>query len=498
MSRIFRYHWFTNTSIHILVILLLFTLSCANTPTTTSKKPTPTSSTPEVTPTQLPRTPQASATPTQTGSPPGNIKLLRLSSDPYTNSASQHQTELEPASYSYGSTIVATFQAGRFRDTGSTNIGWATSPDSGSTWQNGFLRGTTKVAGGAYDRITDPAVIYDAAHNTWMIATVGFLELPSIITAPAILVSLSTDGGITWSKPVTVADAGRNGQLDKDWITCDNTATSKFYGHCYVEWDNFGQNDLIQMSTSTDGGRTWGTAKTTGNRASGISGEPLVQPSGTVIVPIVNGNETAVMAFRSTNGGISWTNSVTITSVTSFSRNAYYRANILLSAAIDGSGKVYLAWVDCRFETACNGNDLVMTTSTNGLTWSPVQRIPIAPIGSGTNYYVSGLGADPATSGSVIHLGLVYYYYSAGCSSNCNLSVGFVSSTDSGITWSTKTKLAGPMPAAWIASGRNKVGDYVSISFLNGKAFPVFAAATEPSGGHLNEAIYTIQGGLQV
>jgi hypothetical protein len=41
------------------------------------------------------------------------------------------------------------------------------------------------------------------------------------------------------------------------------------------------------------------------------------------------------------------------------------------------------------------------------------------------------------------------------------------------------------MPAAWIASGRKKVGDYISTFFLNGKAFPVFAAATEPSGGIL-------------
>src|SRR5205085_10992068 len=52
---------------------------------------------------------------------------LQISSDPYTNSDSQHLTEVEPDTYSYGSTVVAVFQTGRFRDGGSSNIGWATS-----------------------------------------------------------------------------------------------------------------------------------------------------------------------------------------------------------------------------------------------------------------------------------------------------------------------------------------------------------------------------------
>jgi hypothetical protein len=90
---------------------------------------------------------------------------LQLSSDPYTNSNSQHQTELEPGTYSYGSTIVTAFQAGRFIDAASSNIGWATSLDSGATWQSGFLPGTTQFAGGTYTRISDPSVAYDAAHK---------------------------------------------------------------------------------------------------------------------------------------------------------------------------------------------------------------------------------------------------------------------------------------------------------------------------------------------
>src|SRR5712691_12733521 len=85
--------------------------------------------------------------------------LLQVSTDPYSNSTSQHQTEVEPDSYSYGSTIVAATQVGRFADGGASNIGWATSTDKGTTWKNGFLPGTTVYATppGSYDRLSDPA-----------------------------------------------------------------------------------------------------------------------------------------------------------------------------------------------------------------------------------------------------------------------------------------------------------------------------------------------------
>src|SRR5437763_580497 len=101
--------------------------------------------------------------------------ISQVSSDPYTDTASQHQSEVEPDSYANGSTIVAAIQAGRFTDGGSSNIGWATSTDSGTTWQNGFLPGTTVYATppGEYARISDSSVTYDAAHKTWMISSLG-------------------------------------------------------------------------------------------------------------------------------------------------------------------------------------------------------------------------------------------------------------------------------------------------------------------------------------
>jgi len=78
----------------------------------------------------------------------------------------------------------------------------------------------------------------------------------SLFTLIAI-VSIVLAGATIWlfvTNPVTVATGG---DLDKNWIACDNTSTSPFYGNCYTEWDDHGTGNTIKMSTSSDGGLTW-------------------------------------------------------------------------------------------------------------------------------------------------------------------------------------------------------------------------------------------------
>src|SRR5947209_16527168 len=176
-----------------------------------------------------------------------HTNLVQISSDPFTNSTSQHRTEVEPDTYAFGSTIVATFQSGRFFDGGSSDIGWATSKDAGKTWKHGFLPDITVYAGGPYDRVSDPTVAYDAAHHVWQISTLAFNVTPPF--ADAILISRSPDG-LAWDNPVVVQAEAAGTGFDKNWNVCDATASSPFYGYCYVEWDD---NVHILMNTSTDG-----------------------------------------------------------------------------------------------------------------------------------------------------------------------------------------------------------------------------------------------------
>jgi hypothetical protein len=434
-----------------------------------------------------------------------NVALTRLSTDPYKNSTSQHATEVEPDTYSFGSTIVSAFQVGRFNNGGASNIGFATSSNGGSTWTHGFLPGTTTFATppGTFDRVSDPSVAYDAAHKVWLISYLGLVGAnPNVApTAPAVLVSRSTDGGLTWGNtPVKVNSSGGTNNQDKNWTVCDVTATSPHYGNCYTEWDDNGNGNLVQMSTSTDGGATWGTRKSTANNATVIGGQPLVQPNGSGIVPIENAFETSLLAFTSTDGGVSWNSTITVTSITHHTDAGNIRSGSLPTAEIDGSGRVYVVWSDCRFERRCRANDLVMTTSTNGTSWSTVTRIPADAVGSGVDHFIPGLAVDKSTSGSSAHLGLAYYYYPAtSCSkSTCQLDVGFVSSTNGGSTWSAKTQLAGPMTLTWLANSTLgvMVGDYISTSFANGTAHPVFMVANPNVGSTFDEAAYSPTSGL--
>jgi hypothetical protein len=176
------------------------------------------------------------------------------------------------------------------------------------------------------------------------------------------------------------------------------------------------------------------------------------------------------------------------------------RSDALPSAQEDAAGNVYVIWQDCRFRANCTSNDLVMSTSADGTTWTSPVRIPIDPTSSTIDHFIPGLGIDPATNSGTAHLALTYYYYpQANCSaSTCALYAGFISSLDGGSTWSAATPLAGPMSLNWLPttiSGR-MVADYIATSFANGKAFPFFAAANANSGMTFDEAIYTTQTGL--
>lgn len=430
--------------------------------------------------------------------------LVQVSSDPYTNTTSQHQTEVEPDTFSYGSTIVSAFQVGRFNDGGASNVGWTTSTNGGSTWTHGFLPGTTAYSTptGNYARLSDASVTYDARHNTWMISSLAILDQGGSVSGAAVITNLSKDGGLTWTNPVVVRAAASGAEYDKNWIACDNTATSPYYGHCYTEWDLPSSNNRVVMSTSTDGGNTWGSPLATGNNTSGLGGQPLVQPSGTVIVPFFGGSGT-ISAFTSTNGGTSWGNVVRVATVQDHQVAGNLRTEALPSAEIDQSGKVYVVWQDCRFEQNCSANDIVVSTSSNGTTWSAVKRIPIDAVGSGVDHFIPGIAVDKTTSGTTAHLALTYYYYSAtNCTTaTCKLNVGCINSTNGGTSWSARSQLAGPMTLTWLASTTQgyMVGDYISASFSGGKAYPVFAVATAPtSGGQFNEAMYSVTSGLKV
>jgi hypothetical protein len=431
--------------------------------------------------------------------------LIRLSTDPYTNPTSQHRTQVEPDSLSFGSTIVSAIQVGRFFDGGGSNIGFATSHDAGRTWNHGFLPGTTFQAtppNHTYQRASDVSVAYDLRDNVWLLS---YLLIPPFDpsigpTFVDLYVSRSADGGLTWGLPVAVAKT--NHFLDKNWSVCDNTPSSAFFGNCYSEFDDATLNDLEQMSTSHDGGLTWGAGRPTADGAHGIGGQPLVRPNGEVVVPYVGLDSFTflftISAFVSVDGGVSWSAQTLINEADFRLPNGGIRAPIPLpTAEVDRSGRLYVAWSDCRFRAQCASSDIVFSTSDDGITWSPVNRIPIDPVASTVDHFIPGLAVDNRTSGARAHIALGYYSYPiSNCTAtSCQLQAGFVSSVNGGRTWTSGEPVGAPASLSWLAntSQGRMVGDYISSSIVPGTraAFPFFALASAPSGGVFDEALFT-------
>jgi len=434
------------------------------------------------------------------------IPIVKIATDPFTNSTSQHKTIVEPDSYSFGSTLVAAAQFGRFFDGGASDIGFATSANNGTSWTSGVLPGITPFTNppGPYARVSDPSIAYDRRHNVWMVSS---LALNASVSGAAVIVSRSTNGGLNWGNPVTVHAAGAGEDLDKNWTACDNTTTSPFYGSCYTQWDDFGHGNRLHVAFSRDGGLSW-TLSTTPN-VGVIGGQPVVQPNGNVVVPIDNASETALGYTRSTNGGVSFGQAFTITSISAKDDPGNIRSGPLPSAEISGDGKIYVVWEDCRFRAGCATNDLVYVTSTNGTTWSAVQRIPIDPVTSTVDHFVPGVGVDKNTSGATIRVGVTYYYYpNVVCVfATCQLRIGFIKSSNGGSTWSAAIDVAGPMTMSWLpnTSQGRMVGDYISTSYnASGLAYGFFARAFAPTSGgtdcqtatpNCDQALYTFASG---
>jgi len=400
------------------------------------------------------------------------VVTRRASSDPFRTAESQHSTEVEPDSFAFGRTVVAVFQVGRVFDGGAHAIGFAVSRDAGRTWKRGFLRGLGP-------RASDPSVVYDRRHGVWLAVSLVFGNNSS-----SLRVNRSRDG-LHWGAPVTAVATGGDLGQDKEWIICDNWPQSPHYGRCYLSYSDV-VGEVVVTQASSDGGSTWADATTApgfpgraairGAFAPGV--QPVVLPSGRVLVAYYDEGKFSVL--RSDDGGVTWAAQYGI-GAADYRTHDGLRAAPLPTSAIGADGRAYVAWADCSFRPGCAFNDIVYTSTTDGVTWSPVTRIPTG----NADAELPGLDADPSRRG---RLALAYYVFRGS-----SLDVRLVTSSTAGASWTRPQLLTSRrVPMAGIArtSQGSMVGDYISTSFAGGRAVPVFVLASAPSRGRLHEAAF--------
>jgi hypothetical protein len=282
----------------------------------------------------------------------------------------------------------------------------------------------------------------------------------------------------------------------------------------------------------TLGAPTANAAAPSVGRTGGIGGVPLVQPPppgaapgtvcGRVVVPIqVNG----VSWFSSSDCGHNWsaTTQILPNMTATHSVAQGIRTSLLPTSAIDGGGNIYVVWQTRSFRVgsvSSTPNDIaltVMPAPTDAQPNAPFgapARIPIEADNTSTNtndHFIPGIAADSNTSGAGAHLGLFYYNYPvAACdylnpetpANQCNMRVGFVSSTDGGATWSDPSYLASMGLADLVRSSQGlMVGDYSTADVIPagpnaGKAISAFAVGL--TDRTLNQPMFAPKDGVPI
>jgi hypothetical protein len=310
--------------------------------------------------------------------------------------------------------------------------------NAGATWANiNISRENPAVIG------SDPVTVFDSRHGTAIHSSLNFnFSLGRGETCRGdVVVSVSTDGGIRWLRPVIVdtgigCDTFRT-QLfnDKEWIVTDNNPSSPFYGRTYLTWTKFiaASGDYLASpifeSHSDDGGFTWSTPQAISGSnpvlctfqesgATGVCDEnqfsvPTVAPDGTVYVAFENEQNQALweageqfddqyLLVKSTNGGVTWSSPTFVVGLEDGSRDyplnvdgrqtlTGYQVRVNSAGNIDASprasenGKLYLVFSDNRngthdVDSPVTNVDVFLMTSTNGgATWSGPTQVDASP-----------------------------------------------------------------------------------------------------------------------
>ncbi len=148
--------------------------------------------------------------------------------------------------------------------------------NGGRTWTTGNMSAQTDATG------SDPVTSFDVRHDVVIHASLNYFFTPfGETTDGGVVVSRSTDGGLTWKEPIIV-DPGRGADFDrtqvfndKEWIATDNNPASPYYGRTYLTWSRFLAHfgsyveSPIWESHSDNGGRDWSKPQ----EISGANGE---------------------------------------------------------------------------------------------------------------------------------------------------------------------------------------------------------------------------------
>ena len=381
-------------------------------------------------------------------------------------------------------------------------VGAYWSKDGGKTWGQKLLPGypgsreiSTLSGMGASG---DPALAFDSQGNAYL-AGIAFAVSPVPGPNPGrdsvVFVAKSADGGETYSQITIVARAiSRFTFHDKEWIAVDLTND-----YVYVVWVRFNAALVAEMvvSRSTNGGLTWSIPRIISDATSGefqIQGAyPMVTPDGTLHITWADFQTNRLRYVRSTDQGASFSTPVDIGDFTDIPNplpNSAFRSAMLPQGAADRGysqfqGSLYLAWNDYRN----NDTDVYLVYSRDGGTnWSGPARVNQNPLGDGTDQFMPDIHVTE--QGYVV----LVYYDRRDDPNNTLIRPYFAISTDGGLSFhdmAVGPQFNGDYGGSSFLSGENHlIGDYIGISSTPTYAYMAWADTRNGSPSAPNSDIY--------
>jgi hypothetical protein len=332
----------------------------------------------------------------------------------------------------------------------------------------------------------------------------------------AIVVQRSRDVGATWTSPVAVSSFTDdcNRVFGKPRIVTDTFAGSLHQGRVYVLWDDAiidpSQSDsttggLVSdrqtVSFSDDSGRTWSApahlSPPTSLDQVITFARPVVQSDGAVtdvysswdFSQDPNNPDQHVFAQTSHNGGSTWTPRVDVSgAVQGFGFPDIIDGGPGVAATTwdPVKHKMYAVWTDSRYRSP-GENDILMSTSTNGLVWSSPRRVNVDKVTSDTNHTTPDVAAD---NGKVF---VSYRTRDHESSGNTRL-INFVlaSSFDGGSTFAVRA--IGPQSdityAATTDGGFAYPGHYSGSAAANGRLYTAWAVSGARGAQTTHQSVY--------
>jgi len=307
---------------------------------------------------------------------------------------------------------------------------YAYSFDGGLTW------GQDLFVEPEYIWDSDPGITVDTAGNFYavILSYTGSTSEPN-----GLFVYKSTDGGVTWSDPVTVINGVPGVFEDKELIACDRSG-GPYTDNLYVAWTRFYSTQIL-MCRSTDEGNSF-VGPVTISDMNGVQWPvPCVGPNSEVYVAWVQYSPGAIRFDCSTDGGETFGTDITIQNVSFVSGYIYGDIMVFSFPAIDVditggpyNGNIYVAYMD--YASGNTDTDIYFTCSTDGgNSWSQKIRINDDPLNNGCDQFHPWLFVAP--DGNII----VVFLDRRLDSGNLLMDLYMTTSTDGGNSWSSNERI---------------------------------------------------------